>query len=127
MLHNLNLNFVQFSVSKVQNCIPLSPCLPPGKSLREIRFWGFAIFVQTFSLPQIMAHLLRGGVCTWHTMPPGPLRPRKCGRIFWLLFPSFLTQEEDLLWREDVLSKDGRHNNRVATRLAGQLTTKHGQ
>ena len=60
MLHNLNLNFVQFSVSKVQNCIPLSPCLPPGKSLREIRFWGFAIFVQTFLLPQIMVHLLRG-------------------------------------------------------------------
>ena len=112
MLHNLNLNFVQFSVSKVQNCIPLSPCLPPGKSLREIRFWGFAIFVQTFSLPQIMVHLLR----EWSLhLSCRDVASRKMRSIFWLQFSSFVTAGDVLWW--DLLSRE-RHDNLATPRSA---------
>ena len=96
------------SNSPCQNCTA-PPCLAPGQSLKDIRFWGLPFRSKLFHFQNF-----RGDgacKCTWHTIPPGPLRLRKCSRFFWLLFPCFLTEEEDLLWREDLLSSFERHNS----------------
>ena len=72
-----------------------------------------------------MAHLLGGWGLHLAYDATRSVASQKMRPIFWLLFPSFLTQEEDLLWREDLLSSFERHNNGLlATRVAGQLTTK---
>ena len=95
------------SNSPCQNCTSF-PCLAPGQSFKDIRFWGLPFRSKLFHFQNF-----RGDgacKCTWHTIPPGRLRLRKCSRFFWLLFPSFLTEEEDLLWREDLLSSFERHN-----------------
>ena len=76
------------SNSRCQNCISPPLFSTTAKPQRNQILW-IAILVQTFSLPQIMAHLLRGGVCTWHTMPPGRLRLRKCARNFLASVPNF--------------------------------------